>query len=171
MEKLKAGLPAFLGMSPRKKAAAAAGVILLAALIVALCISISMRSNMQTQYAKVRSQMGESLYANLTMLVQTFDMVSVPNADVENSVLPQMQSYYIASTTLNDLLSRCFGARYAVLSQADMDALDSAFAAYRKAYQEGAPTDLAQADMKACIASVRELLESRFTGMSLKPTR
>lgn len=171
MQKLQAILLALKGLDRRKKALLLAGIAIVLALVIALCISIHMRRNIQQRYTAVSSQMGETLYYNLNMLKQTFDMTAVPTADVKNSVLPQMHEYFLASVTLNDLLKDCYGARYSVLTENDVNALRAAFEAYDQAFASDASTDLAQADMQRCIDGVREILQTRFSGMALKPAR
>ena len=171
MERIKAYQRAFFGLSVRKKAVIGTALALILVLIVLLCISINMRSNIQKEYASVRSQIGESLYSNLYMLMQTFDMTTVPNANAESLIIPQMREYFIAATTLNDLLTRTFGPKYTVLTDSDIKSITSAFTAYNTALSSGSSTDLAQADMKNCMARVRELLVSRFSEGMLKAAR
>lgn len=171
MEHVRAGIRAFSGLSARRKAVVVASVCLIAALVAALCISIGIRSNMQRKYTAARNQAGEALYSNLYILMQTFDMTGVPNADVQNVILPQMRDYYMASITLNTLLSKTYGPRYAVLGEADLNNLNSAFTAYEKAFASNSPTDLAQADMRACMTRIRELLSARYSQGVLKAAR
>ena len=170
MQRIKAKLPALRKLTARELLACA-GIVLLVALVVILCISINMRAHIQSEYTAVRNEIGESLYSNLYMLMQTFDMSSVPNADMENAILPQMREYFIASTTLNDVLNRAYGERYAVLSANDISSLDNAFNAYESAFEAGSSTDLAKTDMQNCMSMVRELLTSRFSEGTLKAAR
>lgn len=171
MEKSKTGLRAISALSGRAKAVLAALVILLAVLIAALCISNGMRARMQREYTAVRNQIGEALYSNLYILMQTFDMTGVPNADVQNAILPQMKNYFTASTTLNSLLGQAYGSKYTVLTDADINDVNNAFAAYETAYRNGTSTDLAQSDMQLCMGRIKELLNSRFSEGGLKPAR
>ena len=171
MEKLRAILPAIKGIGDHKKALNIGVAVLIVALIIALCISIHIRGNIQRQNAAINRQMGEALYYNLNMLRQTFDMTAVPTADIQNSVLPQMYEYFVASVTLNDLYKNCYDARYSVMTESDVNALRSAFSAYDQAFASGSSTDLAQADMQRCIDNIKDVLQTRFSGMSLKPAR
>ena len=171
MQKIRAGRMAFSALSAKKKAVVLGACALLLALIAALCISISIRSNMQKDYAAVRNRIGDALYSNLNMMVQTFDMTSVPGADVQRIVLPQMRQYYIASTTLNDVLGDAYGQRYRVLSESDSNSITSAFSAYESALSSNSPTDLAQSNLQLCMDRVRELLNSRFSQGVLKAAR
>ena len=171
MEKIKAALPNFSEMTHREKTLLIVGGALLLALLAVTCISINIRVNMQHEYTSVRSRIGESLYSNLYMLTQTFDMTTVPNADVKNSVLPQMKNYFVAATTLNEALVNSFGQRYQVLTDADISTLRSTFSAYDAAFRSDAPTDLVQADMKTCMDRIRELLNSRFSEGILRAGR
>lgn len=170
MEKTKAKLPV-IGRLGAKKILMIAGIAAIVALIILLCISINMRAHIQSEYASVRNQIGESLYSNMYMMMQTFDMTSVPNADIQNAIIPQMEDYFVASTTLNDLLSNAYGQKYVVMTSDHVSALQNAFAAYDKAFASGASTDLAYADMQSCMEMVRELLTGRFSEGVLKPLR
>ena len=170
MQKTKAKMPSLRGLSKRQ-ALVCAGVILLIALLSISCISINMRSHIQSEYAAVRNGFGEALYSNLYMLMQTFDMASVPNADMQNAILPQMKEYYIASTALNDAIIKAYGEKYRVLSADNIAAIDKAFDAYSTAFRDGTATDLAKADMQTCMETIRSLLSSRFSEGVLKALR
>lgn len=170
MQKTKAKMPAFRKLTTRETLIAA-GIAVLIALIAILCISINMRAHIQDEYASVRNKIGESLYSNMYMMMQTFDMTSVPSADVQNAIIPQMEDYFVASTTLNDVLSNAYGQKYTVLTADHTTALKNAFSAYEKAFAEGSSTDLAYADMLNCMEMVRELLACRFSEGVLKPMR
>ena len=171
MDNMKSDFQGFSTLSTRNKAIVVVALALVLALIIALCISIGMRSNIQREYAAARNQAGQLLYDNLFILMQTFDSTAVPNIDVRNAILPQMRNYYIASITLNNLLRQTYGARYAVLNEADIESLTSAFTAYETAYQNNTSTDLARADMQACMERIQELLNTRYSQGVLKPGR
>ena len=171
MDNVRAGIRAFSALSKRKKAIVCAYVVLLVALIVALCISISMRANIQREYTQARNRAGDALYSNLYILRQTFDMTAVPNTDVENAILPQMRDYFIASVTLNNLLRQTYGQKYAVLTDTDVNNLTNAFTAYESAYRNNTATDLAQSDMRLCMERVKELLNTRYSQGVLRAAR
>lgn len=171
MENVRAGIRAFSSLSARRKTVVVTCACLIVMLFAMLCISIGMRANMQRQYTAARNQAGEALYSNLYILMQTFDMTLVPNADVKNAILPQMRDYYVASVTLNSLLSQTYGPRYAVLTESDINDLTSAFSGYESAYAANASTDLAQANMQLCMNRIRELLSARYSQGVLKPAR
>lgn len=171
MEHVKSDLRGFSALSARKKAILVGCAALILALLIALCISINMRSNIQAEYAKARNAAGEALYSNLYILMQTFDMTSVPNTDVQNVILPQMREYYIASATLNSLITETYGPRYTVLTETDISNLTAAFTAYEAAYRNNAPTDLAQSNMRACMERVKELLNTRYSQGVLRAGR
>ena len=171
MEKAKADLHAFSALSARAKAVLYALVALLVVLVIVLCISSNMRANIQREYTAARNQTGEALYSNLYILMQTFDMTAVPNADVQNAVLPQMREYFTASVTLNNLLGQVYGPKYSVLTDSDINDITNAFAAYDTAYRSGSSVDLAQSNMRLCMDRVKELLDSRFSSGALKPSR
>ena len=171
MERVREDLRAFSTLSARRKAILIAALAVIVALIAALCISIGMRSNIQRQYTAARNRAGEALYSNLYILMQTFDMTAVPNADVRGAILPQMRDYYVASITLNNLLSQTYGPRYAVLSESDINNLTSAFTGYEAAYTNNTSTDLAQSNMQLCMDRVKELLNTRYSQGVLKAGR
>ena len=127
--------------------------------------------HIQNEYASARNTFGEALYSNMYMLMQTFAMSSVPNADMQNAILPQMKEYFIASTTLNDAIAGAYGEKYRVLSPENIASIESTFAAYESAFLNGSSTDLAQTNMTSCMDAIRQLLTSRFSEGVLKPLR
>lgn len=171
MEKIRAHVPALSELNRREKALLSICAALLAAILVITCISINIRSNMQREYSDVRNQIGSALYSNLYMLTQTFDMTSVPNADIKNAVIPQMKNYFIAATTLNEQLNNIYGSRYQVLTDADVSTLRATFSAYDAAFRSDAPTDLVQADMQLCMERIKELLGARYSEGILRAAR
>ena len=171
MEKIRAHVPALAELTRREKALLSICAAMLAAILVITCISINIRTNMQREYSDVRNQIGASLYSDLYMLTQTFDMTSVPNADIKNAVIPQMKNYFIAATALNEQLNNIYGPRYQVLADADVSTLRAAFSAYDAAFRSDAPTDLVQADMQLCMERIKELLNTRYSQGVLKPGR
>lgn len=171
MEKIVAKLPKLNHLSQREKALLCVVAGLLVALVVVTCLSITIRVDLQREYTGVRDRLGESMYSNLYMLTQTFDMTSVPNADIKNSIIPQMKNYFIAAVTVNEALTNNFGQRYQVLTESDISTLRTAFNAYDAAFRSDAPTDLAQADMASCIQRVRSLLSARYSEGILKAGR
>jgi len=171
MDSLKAEIRGFSALSARKKAMVVGALVLIVALVAALCISINMRANIQRKYTAARNQAGKALYDNLFILMQTFDSTAVPNIDVRNAILPQMRDYYVASVTLNNLLAQTYGPRYAVLTEADINDMTSAFTAYEAAYQNNTSTDLARANMQLCMDRVKDLLNSRYSQGVLRPAK
>lgn len=171
MEKLRAHVPVLTELNRREKALLSICAAMLAAILIITCISINIRTNMQREYADVRNQIGASLYSDLYMLTQTFDMTSVPNADIKNAVIPQMKNYFIAATALNEQLNNIYGQRYQVLTDSDVSTLRAAFNAYDAAFRSDAPTDLVQADMQICIDRIKELLYTRYSEGILRAAR
>ena len=171
MENSKPDIRDFSQLDARKKAMLIGAAVLVVALVVALCISIGMRTNIQREYTAARDQAGKALYDNLFILMQTFDSTAVPNIDVRNAILPQMRDYYVASVTLNNLLAQTYGSRYAVLSDADISDLTSAFTSYETAYQNNTSTDLARSNLQLCMDRVKELLNTRYSQGVLKAGR
>lgn len=171
MEKIRAHVPAIKELNRLEKALLSICAALLVAILVITCISINIRSNMQREYSNVRNQLGQALYNNMSMLSQTFDMASVPNADIKNAVIPQMKNYFIASATLNEQITNLYGQRYQVMSESDINTLRAAFSAYDAAFRSDGPTDLVHADMQICMDRVKELLNSRYNEGMLRAAR
>ena len=161
MEKRRAKWLEMLKASP-KTAGVLIGCAAVIVLLVTLCISVVMRTNIQRDYTQARNEISEELYTQLYMLCQTFDQVTVPGQDLENVVIPMMEDYYLAAQTLSDVLGNAFGRKYTVLSQENISALNNAFDAYEAAFRGGRTTEEAQQAMQECMNMVRTLLESRF---------
>ena len=143
-----------------RAAAIARGAVLL--LVIITCISISMRAHMQKKYSSAVEYAQEQAYQGMIEMTQLFARVEDPNVDVENKLIPSLKAQYTAVTALNDTLVSGFGKKYAVLSQEQVEAFDTAFDEYAAAYREGTATGLAQDDMAECIAGVQEMIEERY---------
>jgi len=167
MEKLRRKRLDLSRIDPRRMGVLAVGGALLL-LIVLLCITINMRSHIQSEYTFARNEIGEEAYTELYMLCQTFDQVTVPGQDVQNVVIPTMQDYYLSAQTLNTALGRAFGDEYELLSPENLSALDAAFEAYDSAFRAGKPTGDAQNAMQSCMEMVRSILDGRFKNGVLK---
>ena len=144
-----------------------AGLAAVLILVIMLCINISMRTNIQSEYTKVRSELGDSIYTELYIMCQTFDQVSVPGVDVQYDLLPTMKDCFLAARTLNTALSNGFGDKYSVLSEADESAVDAAFEQYDTAFKSGKSTDDAQSAMLSCVERIRSILETKYPSGSL----
>ena len=143
------------------------GVILLCAvlciLLIALCINVIMRANMQSKYAAVRNEIGEELYSQLYMLCQTSDQVSVPGADLEDTVIPQLRDYFVAAQALNNVLYNAYGEQYLVIDSDLESEMEDVFDAFNTAFKSGKGTDDAESALESCVASIREVLTSRYS--------
>ena len=168
MQKRRAKQPDLPKIDPKKTGILVGGAAVIL-LLVTLCITVVMRSNIQSQYTQARNETGEELYTQLYMLCQTFDQLSVPGQDIENVVIPLMEDYYLAAQTVNDVMGNAFGQRYSVLSQDNISALDSAFDAFDAAFRGGKTTEEAQTAMQGCMDAIRMLLESRFRDGIIQP--
>lgn len=145
-----------------QKALRIAAYALCAALLIALCINISMRSHIQNQYAKAREELTDSIYTELYMFCQTFDQISVPGVDVQNELIPQMKNHFLAARTLNAATTKAFGDATAMLSGEDESDIDAAFEQYDAAFRTGKATDSAQNAMLSCVQRIRAALETRY---------
>lgn len=144
------------------RAARIASLALVAALLIALCINISMRSHIQNQYARAREELTDSIYTELYMFCQAFDQISVPGSDVQNDLIPQMKDRFLAARTLNAAVASAFGDSSALLSSEDESIVDAAFAQYDAAFKTGKATDSAQSEMLACVQRIRASLAAHY---------
>ena len=132
------------------------------ALVIMLCINISMRSHIQKRYAEARSELGDSIYTELYMMCQTFDQVTVPGVDVQYELLPNMKDRFLAARTLNTALGNAFGEKYSVLTADDESAVDNAFGQYDAAFKTGKPTNDAENAMRVCTQRIRSILDAKY---------
>ena len=148
----------------RSKALLSTACGILAVVLAVVCISIIIRSRMQREYHRARTEIGVELYTDLYMLCQTFDQVNVPGQDVENVLLPKMREYYVSAQALNTALSHAFGERYRILGDEHLSVMNAAFGAYDTAFKGGKTTETAQASMQSGVDMLRALLNDRFPG-------
>ena len=134
----------------------------IAVLVVALCISIYMRANIQKRYSNARSQIQEQTYQGMIAMTELFSRIDDPSVDVQYKLIPGLRAEYAAVDALNTALIDGFGASSAVLSSEQTAAFEAAFAEYASAYREGRATGLAQDDMSACIAAIQQMIDARY---------
>ena len=133
-----------------------------AALAVALCISIYMRANIQHRYSDARSQIQEQTYQGMIAMTKLFARIDDPSVDVQHKLIPGLKAEYAAVDALNTALVSGFGASSAVLSSDQISAFEAAFAEYASAYREGRATGLAEDDMSACIDGIQQMIDERY---------
>lgn len=167
MQKRRVRRPDLSKVSP-KSAIIAVGCAVVIILLITLCITTVMRSHIQSEYTTARNEIGEELYTQLYMLCQTFDQVTLPGQDLQNAVIPKMKEYYLAAQALDNALYNAFGARYSVLSQETLSAMDQAFEAYDAAFKGGKTTEEAQSAMQSCMNAIRSTLDARYLDGILK---
>lgn len=168
MEKQRLKMPKMPKVNP-KTAAVLTGCAVVIVLLIALCISILMRSNIQDDYTNARNEIGEELYTQIYMLCQKFNQVNVPGQDLEHTLIPQMQEYYLVAQTLNDVLNNSFSPRYNVLTPEAITAMDNAFKAFDSAFSTGRNTADAEEAMQSGMDILRDLLTNRFDDGIIKP--
>ena len=161
-------MPKISALDARKRLLLAGGCAVLA-LLIALCITIIMRTNIQKEYTSARNEIGSELYSQVYMLCQTFDQVDVPGQDLQEGVLPAMRRYYTSAVSLNTAIASAFGSRYELLSVDDVSAFDRAFDAYDAAFRSGRSTDSSRSAMAESVGAARQLLSSRYADDRLKP--
>jgi len=162
LEPIKAKLAVWTKNKALMKAAAIVfGVVLV--LIICLCITIHMRSNIQKKYSAVVEQMQEQTYQNLIGMTELFARIDDPTVDVRYKLIPELKSQYTAAAAVNSVLTNACGEKKAVLSADQVAAFDAAFESFATAYRTNAATGLAQADMAACIEEVQAMITARYT--------
>lgn len=143
--------------------------IIIAALVILLCISSIMRTNMQNKYSSARHSMQEQLYVHLQDMTELFSRIDDPDIDVQYKLIPYLRASYTAVVSLNTALSDGFGASSALLSDEQIAAFDNAFNEYAAAYRGGGPTGLAEADMRECMESIQPIVDERFAEPTVDP--
>ncbi len=151
-----------LSKKPNFKRNALIAVCVLVTLLLALCISIIIRSNIQSKYANAIYQTQEETYQNLIEMTQLFARIDDPDVDVRNKLIPALKAKYTAARSLNDALISGYGQKNAVMSPELVEAFDAAFDAYALAYRQGMPTGLARADMRECIEDIQQMIDARY---------
>ena len=64
----------------------------LAALIVALCITIHMRSNIQSRYSQAQAQIQEQTFQHMISMTSLFSRIDDPTVDVQHKLIPGLRA-------------------------------------------------------------------------------
>lgn len=161
MESIRAKLAVWAKDRALVRTAAAIGTVVLL-LIICLCISIHIRSNIQMKYSNTIYHLQEQTYQHLIRMTELFGRVDDPNVDVRYKLIPQLKAQYTAVAALNAVLTDSCGKEHAVLSSEQADAFEYAFEEYSSAYSQGIATGLARADMADCIQSAQALIDLHY---------
>ena len=161
MDRIKAKLAVWAEDKYLVRVAAGIGSALLL-LLICLCITIFMQSNIQRRYTAAANQMQEQAYQRLINMTELFARVDDPEVDVQNKLIPELKANYMSVIALNTALSTGFGANQVVLTEDQTAAFDAAFEEYSTAYRQGLATGLAKADMTVCIQDVQEMIDERY---------
>ena len=161
MDRIKEKLAVWTKDKALVRVAAGAGSAFLL-LIVCLCVTVYMRSNIQQRYTSAADQMQEQAYQELIGMTELFARVDDPEVDVQNKLIPELKARYMSVAALNTALTAGFGAKSAVLSEEQTAAFETAFSEYSDAYRQGLATGLAQADMSICIQQVQAMIDERY---------
>ena len=161
MDQFKAKLAVWREDKSLVRVAAGAGSAILL-LLVCLCITAFMQSNIHRRYTTAASQMQEQAFQGLINMTELFARVDDPEVDVQYKLIPELRAEYRSVMALNIALTEGFGAEEAVLTDEQTDAFNAAFDEYSTAYRKGLATGLAQADMSACIQEVQAMIDDRY---------
>ena len=131
-------------------------------LIVLVCIFAASASSIRNEYAAARNGVGEELYRNLHLFASSFEGVALVGSDVEGTILPAMQDYFVAARALDAAITQAYGVRYTVLTGGVDTAIAAAFDAYDEAFRTGKSPDDATRSMGACVDAVKQILLTRF---------
>lgn len=134
----------------------AGGAALVLALLICLCISNGMRTNIQKKYSSAMEQLQVHAYRNMTSMTELFARIEDPNVDVRYKLLPTLKSHYRAVAAINSALVA--GEADALLSEEQFAAFDAAFEQYDEAYRQGSATGLARADLAVCMEDVQKMV-------------
>lgn len=162
MESIKAKIAVWAKNKAHTKAAAIVfGIVLV--LVISLCITIHIHSNIQKKYSATVEQMQEQTYQNLISMTELFARIDDPTVDVRYKLIPELKAQYTAASAINSVLINACGEKKAVLSAEQVAAFDAAFESFATAYRTNAATGLAQADMAACIEEIQAMISARYT--------
>ena len=161
MDRIKAKLAVWSKDRSLVRVAMGAGSAFLL-LVVCLCITAFMQSNIHRRYTTAAEQMQEQVFQELIGMTELFSRVDDPGVDVQNKLIPELKARYSGVSALNTALMEGFGAESAVLSTEQTSAFESAFEEYSSAYRQGLSTGLAKADMTACIQQVQVMIDDRY---------
>ena len=142
-------------------------LIVVMVLLIVVCISSIMRTNMHRKYSSGRHEMQEQVYLHLKDMTDLFIHIDDPEVDVQHKLIPYMREAYTAAASLNAALSKGYGESSALLTEEQVASLDKAFEEYASAYRDGGPTGLAEADLRECMEFVQPIVDQRF----LQPTQ
>lgn len=148
-----------------------AAVALLVLLAGALIVVSVLRGRAQGQLALGRQQLATQIQSNLGQATRAFERMSLPGADVQGDILPEMKLRLFAAGELNEVMIETYGPQSSMIDQDIFGQIDLAIAQITRNIAEGTSPRLAQDTLSSYMAQMEADLNARFAGSELLMSR
>lgn len=135
-------------------------------LILALCIALGVmtflkvREDRQVNFA--HAQITSGIQSELTMVLRTYDQMSLPRADIAGDLLPTMGKHLYSAYALNTVLTDVYGKSQSILGNEFYNQITSAIDEIDSDISMGKIVDVKQSALSGCMVQMQGVLAARF---------
>lgn len=129
--------------------------------IALIAVSIS-RSSLSAHIDYSKESLTMTVESNIRQVIRNYDQMSVAGADIEGTIVPEMQLCLHTANTMNNLLIEVYGEGQAVLEKETFEQMQQSLNQLVHALERGQVIADAQAGMGAVIERVQFALAERY---------
>lgn len=145
----------------------------LAALSLTLAIALGVVGVLKARDSRVlsanREQLRSGIESDLTMVLRTYEQVSLPRADVAGELLPTMRMHLYSAYSLNNILTDTYGANSSVLDYELYNQLNAAMDEVDRQINAGQIVDYKSATLTSYIGEMQGVMAQAFGTGGLMP--
>lgn len=121
------------------------------------------RVTLKRDYIEARNQTATCIEDQITHFLRTYNNITLPGANVEGVLLPDLNTYFYAMQELDDTMIYAYGSAYSFVPASLRSNIKMALSAYEQAFRNGKTTDSAYSALTTCIHTLETVTDGRFT--------
>ena len=134
------------------------------ALVLAIALSVmtvfKVREDRQLSHG--RDQLKASIQNDLSMVLRTYEQVSLPRADVAGTLLPTMRQHLYSAYSLNNVLTDVYGAQHSILGNEFYTQISGAMDEIDRDISSGRIIDYASTALNGYMTEMQSVLATEF---------
>ena len=135
--------------------------IIVAALCIALCITVVFLIRSGRRMDEGRMQIEETILDNMTMMLRTYDRFTETKADIGGQLLPDISKHLYTAYTQDSVLIDLHGARASILGNELYTQINAAVDVIDREIKADRIVNVTENALTPYMAQIREILDAR----------
>lgn len=136
------------------------GLILALSIALGVMTFLRVRDNRQLNFT--HEQLRASIQSDLTMVLRTYDEMSLPNAKIATLLLPTMRKHLYSAYTMNNVLIDAYGVSQSILGNDFYTQVTDAIDDVDRKISQGQIVDVTKIELGSCMAQMQNVLAAHF---------